>query len=314
LDNEQKVWYKYPHLERIDTTEVDGLLHLPHIWVEPKIDGANASVLIDKDGVLRGAKRSQVLGQGDDFRGLTAHIYENQQKFLDFFEKYPNHIIYGEWLVKHTITWYRLSAWNQFYAFDILNLNTGKFYSPDKRVEMLMEFEINTVPPICKLKGPLVTEAHMEQLHWYANNNNYLIDDKNKVGEGVVIKAFHENGEPFVNRYGRTTWGKIVRQEFKEKNYLAMGSPEKNLKVEPEELFVNEYVTPGRIEKIKQKIMTEKNSGWKSQYIGELLGRTYYDVFTEELWRFVQKNKIKSINFKVLNQLCIIKTKQIVGL
>jgi ATP-dependent RNA circularization protein (DNA/RNA ligase family) len=212
------------------------------------------------------------------------------------------------------VSWYRESAWNKFYAFDILNLDTGKFYPTDIRVQILDEFEIEQVPPLCKMNGPLVTEEATKQLDWYANNNKFLIDDKDKVGEGIVIKGFDKDGEPFVNKYGRTQWAKVVRQEFKEKNYIKMGAPEKLLKVCPEELFVEEYITSGRVEKIKQKILDDKGTGWRSQYIQELLSRVYHDAFTEELWKFVKKNKSASMNFKVLNRLCIIKTKKLAGI
>lgn len=308
------IWQKYMHVERLDSEEVEGLLEMEEIWVEPKIDGANASVLMDNDGILRVAKRSQVIGKEQDFRGLAEWVYSNQDNFLKFFEKYPNTIIYGEWLIKHTIGYYRPSAWKHFYAFDILDLRTGDFFSPSDRVEALKEFDINQIAPMVKLKGPLVTEAHLEQLQYYANNNKYLIDEEGKVGEGIVIKGFTKDGVPYRNKYGRTTWAKIVRQEFKEKNSLEFGARERPLKKEPEPLFAETFVTPARVEKMKQKIMTEKGTGWKSQYIAELLGRIYYDVFTEELWGFIKKEKVSSINFKTLQKVCLIKTKQIIGL
>jgi len=311
--DEEKIWYKYMHIERIDTEEVEGLLDMDEIWIEPKIDGANATVLIGADGKLTVAKRSQVLGDGDDFRGLKEYALANKDKFEAFFKKYPNHLIYGEWLIKHTVKHYRESAWKKFYAFDVLNLETGNFYAPDKRIEMLNEFDINQISPLVKLTGPLVTEAHLKQLQWYADNNKYLIDDDN-VGEGIVIKGFDKDGNPYRNKYGRITWAKIVRQEFKEKNSLAMGVTNKELKTEPEVLFCEQFITPARIEKIKQKILTDKGTGWKSEYIHEILGRAYYDAFSEELWGFIKKEKIRSINFKTLQRLCIIKTKKLIGL
>lgn len=302
------------HIERVDTEDVEGLLSLPDIWIEPKLDGANASVLLDENGILTAGKRSQVLGQGDDFRGLKAHVYEHQDKFMAFFERFPAHIIYGEWLIPHTIKYYREDAWHKFYAFDIMNGSTGEFVHTETRLNLLKEFDINQVPPICKVSGPLVSEQHMKQLQWYADNNKYLIDDPNKTGEGIVVKGFTKEGKAYVNKYGRTVWAKIVRQEFKEKNAIAMGIPDKNFKTDYEKLFAEEYITEGRVEKIKQKITTEKGTGWKSQYIGELLGRTWHDVFTEELWKFVKKNKVKTVNFKTMEKYVVIKTKEVAGI
>jgi len=310
----ETIWTKYPHIERIDSEEVQGLLELDNLWIEPKIDGANASVLMDENGVLRAAKRSGVLDTDADFRGLLAYTYENQDKFLKFFEKYPRHIIYGEWLVKHTVWFYRENAWRKFYAYDILDLDNNKFYDPETRVKMLAECEINQIAPIVKLKGPLITDAHIQQLEWYMNNNRYLIDEKDKFGEGIVIKGFSSDLKPYVNKYGRTTWLKMVKQEFKEKHVIMMGAPEKEMKTDSERIFAETFVTSGRVEKIKEKICDDKGTGWQSKYIGELLGRVYNDVFTEELWGFVKKNKIKAIDFKTLNQYVVLRTKKVIGL
>jgi len=315
LDGERlnNAWRKYPHVERLENDEVEGLLLFPELWVEPKIDGANASILKDSKGILRAAKRSQVLGDGVDFRGLVAYTYENQEKFLKFFELYPNTIIYGEWLVKHTISWYRPLAYNKFYAFDVLDLNTGYFWRPDIRLERLGALEINQVIPIAKVPGPAISTDDAERLQRYADLNRFLIDETDKVGEGVVIKAF--NGDiPYVNKYGRTTWAKIVRQEFKEQNTVAMGIGEVAFKEKPEQKFVDQFVTEGRVEKLKQKIMSEHGTGWQSKYIPEILGKIYYDVFSEELWGYIKKERVNAIDFKVLQQLTILRTKLILGL
>lgn len=302
------LWSKYMHIERMDSEEVEGLLEQETIWIEPKIDGANASILMDSDGIIRFAKRSQVIGAGQDFRGLAEWVFVNQDKFIKFFTKYPNHIIYGEWLIPHTIKFYRTSAWKKFYAFDIFDYNTQLFYSPDKRIEMLNEFEINQITPLAKIDGrSLITGSGTKALEQYIDTNKYLIDEPDKVGEGIVIKAF-TGDKPYVNKYGRTTWGKVVRQEFKEQNGLAFGVREMEI------VFIDRFVTPARIEKIKQKIMTEKGTGWQSSYIPEILGRVYYDIFSEELWNFLKKEKVSVIDFKVLNKLCVLQTKKILGL
>jgi len=276
------------------------------------VHNSNASVL-RKNGSLNVAKRSQIIGEGDDFRGLKTHIQTNANNFNKFFDKHPNTIVYGEFLIKHTIGFYRPQAFNKFYAFDILDLETNRFLRPDTRVEFLKEFDINLVPPLAKIKGPISGDDHIERLQQMANSNKYLIDETDKVGEGIVIKSFN-NDIPYTNKYGRTTWGKIVRQEFKEAHSVEMGVADLSFKEQKEQIFSEIFVTEGRIEKIKQKIMFEKGTRWDSKYIGELLGRVYNDVFTEELWGFVKKEKIVNINFKTLNQMVIIRTKQILGL
>jgi hypothetical protein len=303
-------WFKYMHVERLDSQEVEGLLEMPEIFVEPKIDGANASIHVDNNGKLRAAKRTQVLGDGHDFRGLTVYLEVHKERFLKFFEKYPNTIIYGEWLVKHTINYYREGSWNKFYAFDILDLNTGNFIRPDKRVEMLREFEIEMVVPICKINGPIVSKDIIQK---YVDQNKFLIDEPDKIGEGVVFKAFNGD-QPYRNRFARTTWGKVVRQEFKEKNYVAMGMPEIELPQLKEKLFAETFITPGRVEKCKQKICDDRGTGWDSKYIGDLLRVVYRDAFEEELWSFVKEEKVQALDFKMLGTLCVLRAKRILGL
>jgi hypothetical protein len=277
------------------------------------VHNSNASILIDNDGILRAAKRSQVLGNNTDFRGLVAYMYSIQDRFLGFFAKYPNTIVYGEWLVKHSVNWYRESAWNKFYAFDILDLNTGLFIRPDRRVEMLKEFDIEQVVPLCKLDGPLVSETSLQTLRDMVQRNKFLIDEPDKIGEGIVIKAF--NGDiPYKNQYLRCTWGKIVTQEFKEKNIKEFGPVNLKLPQEFERIFAELYITPGRIEKCKQKIMTEKGTGWKSEYIGSLLGMVYRDAFDEELWGFIKAEKVSRLDFKALGTQCVLRAKRLLGL
>ena len=307
-------WKPYQHVARLDTEDVAGILEMPVIYVTPKIDGANASVFMDEAGKLRVAKRTAVIDENQDFRGMYEFVCAHKQKYLDFFAKYPNTIIYAEFLIKHTVSWYRESAWRKLYAYDILDTASGELYETGTVMDMLKEFDIEMIVPTAKLSGPLISNEGMSQLEWYANNNNFLIDDPDKTGEGIVIKAFDRNGKAYRNRFGRIQWAKIVRQEFKEKNTVAMGLKEKALPMEHEKLFADTYITPGRVEKCKQKILADKGTGWQSNYIGELLGRVYFDAFEEELWSFIKKNKVRSLNFKLLNQYCIIKTKGILGL
>ena len=307
------MWQKYIHLERLDTSECEGILDMPNIYIEPKIDGANASVLME-DGIIKCAKRSQVLGTNDDFRGLKAYVYENQDKFLKFFEKYPNTIIYGEYLVKHTISYYQKDAWNKFYAYDVYDTATHEFYNPDTRARMLGEFDILQVP-LMKINGPIVTQNDLDKLNDYVQQNKFvinkfLIDEPNCFGEGVVVKAFDSEGKAFKNKYGRVAYAKIVRQEFKEKNIIEFGAKEVKLPNHMERLFADTYITNGRIEKCRAKMTNENNGEWHSSMIGKLLGMVYQDALEEELISFIKEQKIKKLDISSLNQYCILKVKE----
>lgn len=301
-------WIKYPHLERLDSEEVEGILEFPNLSIEPKIDGANASVFLS-DGEVKTAKRTAILSNEDSFNGFQAHVKEQEGKFRALLTELPNHIVYGEWLVKHTVSWYRPEAYGKFYAYDLYDAQTRNFLPPETRISLLQKHDILQVQPLAFLKGP-VTE---ESLDKFLDSNRFLIDEPGKLGEGFVIKAF-KDGKQYTNKFGRSCWAKKVRQAFKDIHGLAMGGLDKELPLAPEKLFADAYVTEGRIEKLKQKILETKGTGWRAAYTGEILGRVYHEVFNEELWSFVSKNKIKNISFKDLNYFVIAKAKELLGL
>ena len=85
-------WVKYQHVERLDpdNVEVQGLLN-GKVYIQPKIDGTNASVWM-KDGKLHFGKRSQEMGEGDDNRGFKAK-YQNDEKLMEFFKQHPDVIV-----------------------------------------------------------------------------------------------------------------------------------------------------------------------------------------------------------------------------
>ena len=48
---------KYQHLERLGTTEVEGI-EVGEVYVFPKLDGTNASVWVDAEPYYRKSKRN----------------------------------------------------------------------------------------------------------------------------------------------------------------------------------------------------------------------------------------------------------------
>lgn len=303
------MWEKYPSIKRIDHEEADHVLNGPDIYIEPKLDGANASVYWDASvKYVRVAKRSGPLTDEDKgFRGLEDYINDNKDNFGPFFRDNPHLMIYGEWLIKHTIGYYSPKAYKHFYAFDVFDVGTSKFLPPMERNELLSSYDILAVPVMDVLKGPKQA-ANIER---YVEQNTFLIEQPDKIGEGIVIKCFDDR-EPVLNKFGRVAWAKMVRPAFQEKCKVEFppDHPQKN----PEQAFIRSFVTQARIEKIKQKIMDSKETGWRSEYIGEVLGRAWNDVFSEELWDFVKKNKIGAFNFKLAQSICIQHTKSFLGL
>lgn len=288
------------HIERLETEEVEDLL-VGNVYVFPKIDGTNGVVWYDEENKkIMAGSRNRVLEIENDNAGFYGHIL-TQDNIARYFEKYPNRILYGEWLVPHTIKTYRDDCWRKFYVFDVGIMIDGirtEYLPYDIYRQELTEFEIEYLSPLKIIKNPTV-----ESIKFAADNNFYLMKDGN-VGEGVVCKNYE-----FYNKYGRQTWGKLVRNEFKEKHYKTMGAPE-TLENTIEEKVVNQYVTQAMVDKEYEKIKLLEN-GWSSKLIPRLLHTVYYTLVSEECWEFVKQYKNPVIDFKRLQQMTTAKVKEL---
>lgn len=103
---------KYQHLERLDTQEVEGILD-GTVHVFPKIDGTNASIWSsENDGLIRAGSRNRELSLESDNAGFYKWVIDNidTSRKWDIFDTFPNWVLYGEWLVPHSLKTYREDA------------------------------------------------------------------------------------------------------------------------------------------------------------------------------------------------------------
>lgn len=280
---------KYQHLERFGTTEVKDI-NIGECYIFPKIDGTNASIWIE-NGEIQSGSRNRHLDVGEDNAGFREWV-KTQENIKTFLKANPNSRLYGEWLVPHTLKTYTEDSWRKLYVFDVAygDIENSYMHYEDYSV-ILDDYKIDYIPPICKVLNPTY-----DRLIGQLEKNTYLIEDGEGCGEGIVIKNYD-----FKNRFGRTTWAKIVRNEFKVKNQKVHGVAEIKEKKCIEESIVREFVTESLVQKEFSKI--ESESGWSSSMIPRLLGIVYYCLITEECWNFVKKYKDPSIDFKFLKQL-----------
>lgn len=291
---------KYQHIERFGTDEVQGI-ELGTCYVFPKIDGTNSQCYLNDDNELRCGSRNRELTLDKDNAGFYNSMI-NEKNIIDYLHKYPNHRIFGEWLVPHSLKTYRDDAWRKFYVFDVCENDENdklKYIPYEEYKDLLEEFNINYIQPI-----KIIKNGTFEDFLKCTEINTFLIKNGQGVGEGVVIKNYN-----FKNKYGRTTWAKIVTNEFKEKHGREMGSPVKeNILIEQQ--IVDKYITESLVEKEYGKIKLEKD-GWSSKYIPMFLSKIYYELINEEMWHILKEFKNPTINFKTLNQICIMKIKEI---
>ena len=293
---------KYQHIERFGTDEVENI-NIGKCYIFPKIDGTNSSCWLNADGELRCGSRNRELTLEKDNAGFYAAMIKNEN-IINYLKAHPTHRIFGEWLVPHTLKTYRADAWRKFYVFDVAidndELERGLEYIPyDIYAPMLEEFGIEYIAPL-----RIVKNGDYEYFIHCLEVNDYLIEDGKGVGEGIVIKNYD-----FYNRYGRQTWAKIVRAEFKEKNRRVMGAPETE-KIMFEEKIADQYVTEALVHKEYDKIRVECN-GWSSKYIPRLLNTVFHVFIEEEMWHILKEYKNPTINFKTLNTFVIGKIKRV---
>lgn len=290
---------KYQHIERFGADEVLNI-EIGSIFIFPKIDGTNGSVWLD-GGAVQAGSRNRLLSIENDNAGFCKAMLDDL-RIEDYLLKHPEHRLYGEWLVPHSLKTYRQDAWRKFYIFDVCidREDTVEYIPYDIYKPMLDEFNLDYIPPIATMKNGNY-EAFLKAI----DKNIFLIEDGKGVGEGIVIKNYD-----FYNKYGRQTWAKIVTNEFKEKHSKEMGVPSIQAERMVEEEIVDQFCTEALIEKEYAKIVNEKE-GWRSEYIPMLLGTVFHELITEESWNFIKKLKMPTINYKTLNILAIQKVKRV---
>lgn len=282
---------KYQHIERYGTSEV-AEIDIGTCYIFPKIDGTNASVWLDNNGVIRAGSRNRQLKINKDNAGFYAWVKE-QPNIYNYLKAHPDHRLFGEWLVPHSLKTYRDDAWKHFYIFDVAvdSLEDGRtvYLDYDSYKHELDNFNLPYIQPIAIINNPTA-----EQLYSLLEKNTFLIEDGKGVGEGIVIKNYE-----YRNKYGRNTFAKIVRSEFKDLHHRTMGTPKIKGKKCVEEDIAKKYVTLALCEKTMAKIELD-NNGFSGKNIPELLNRVYHDIIVEESWNIVNGFKNPTINYKKL--------------
>lgn len=292
----------YQHVERLGRADCEGVLE-GIVYVQPKIDGTNSCVWLGQDLRLHAGSRRKELSLENDNAGFYATFKENR-RLIEYLLEYPERIIYGEWLVPHTIKSYRPDAWRKFYIFDVYDTDEHKYLPFSTYAESLENYiksedNIEIVPLMAILENP--TQEGLTEL---LKSNHYLMDDPSAIGEGIVLKNYN-----YSNKYGRTIWGKIVAEEFfGAKKSLRTKNHETKTSGDFEEMVANKYITEPVIRKEFAKVLNEvaPNGEITRDNQGKIIGMTLnkvYDAFLEdELLEVIRKNKKCTINFLMMRR------------
>jgi len=290
------MFIKYHHVERLGTDEVEGILD-GECYVFPKLDGTNASVWIEGGQLCAGSRRRKLTLEQDN-AGFLAYILDSEitAPLIALLIANPSLTLYGEWLVPHSLKTYREDAWRRFYVFDVYDREAERLLPYDEYSTMICDSAIQVIPPMRVVSRP--TEEWLVKL---LDSNTYLITDGQGCGEGLVIKRYD-----YVNAYGRMTWAKLVRNEFKEKNLKAFGVPNvqmTNLEYKIAETFLTQPV----VDKVYADMTAEEP--WRSRRIPELLGRVWHDFVVEEIWEVLKRYRNPTIDFRRLHRYVVARIK-----
>lgn len=195
---------KYKDIERLKDKYAEGFTKGEHILCQEKLDGSNASFCYDNEtNSLIAFSRRKQLDEINNLKGFYEFVSGlNVQLFKEILGN--NLIIFGEWLIPHTVK-YPQEMYQNFYVFDIYDKNINS-YIPWKQVENIANYcKLQTVPVF--YDGPFVSWEEI-----------YKLIGQTKVGaspcgEGQVVKS----QDRLNNKSSRTPeYVKIVAKEFSE--------------------------------------------------------------------------------------------------
>lgn len=272
---------KYNKIHRLGKEEVEGILDYP-VTVQEKIDGANASIWMEDGEIKLGSRNHEV----SDFRGLRKYV-DNHEGIKKLLKTNPNLRLFGEFLVKHTVS-YNETSYNHFYLFDIYSHGYDFWFDAESVKTVGEEYAIKT--PHIFIENEVTTEEDIKKCVGQSRLGPQ--------GEGVVIKSYD-----FVNKFGTyPQFAKVVTQQFKEDNAVTFGGNNKHSETYWEQYVCNEFMTLPRIKKIMQKIESAEGRPLCKRDTPRVSNTAYHDMLEEEIWT-IQK-KVHAVNFKTLKRIC----------
>lgn len=283
----------YLHIERLGTPATEGILD-GRCYIFPKLDGTRGSAWLDakQREVLTASSNRILRPELGDNQGFRAFVMRDH-RLQTYFNMHPKHVLFGEWLVRHTLKSYREDAWKKFYVFDVFDWETKRYKPFTEYVEGLQMADLDFIPPF-----GFSDCADTAYLQAFLATNTYLLKDGEGVGEGIVIKNYQ-----YWNKYGTFTYAKLVRNEFKDMHRPKNNPGRLAVKVEHTERMLlgicEQYVSQHLVDKTQAKIINDVGE-WTSKLIPRLLQTVYHDVITEEMWTILKQFKSPTIDFKRL--------------
>ena len=224
------------------------------VVVMEKLDGANASFMVDKNGNLKAFSRNTELDENEGLRGFYEWVHAN----INPLHLSRNYVYFGEWLVKHKLRYGENE--NQFYLFDIYNIEKSRYESLE---EMIKENRYLNIPmaPIFYI-GPYRSSEFIGQFVGKSTLGEQ--------GEGIVVKKYYDD----------QFFMKIVAEKFIEVKPQKDSVPSNEI----EATYIKNNLTKARVEKELYKMVDEGMVPEKfyleemSLILQHIVKRVHYDI------------------------------------
>ena len=237
----------------------------PHIIIQEKLDGANASFRRVGDKTLAFSRNNQ-LEVGKTLRGFFEWTQENINP-----DSIKDHLIYyGEWLVRHKLDYGENH--NKFYLFDIYDNNKGEYLDFDAVKSESTRLGLLHVPVF--YEGEFQSLEHIQSFV----GKSVL----GEIGEGIVLKNIN-----YRDKYGNQIFTKFVSNHFAEITNTKTHNASKNS--DPLQQFINSTLTEARVSKLIHKLVDEGElqEDYAIEDMGAILkglgSKVFDDIIKEEL-------------------------------
>lgn len=295
---------RYTDIERLKNRYRGAFTRGELITVTEKIDGANASIRYDAEtDSLVGFSRNKQVGAEDGLQGFFDFV---QAQNTDDFRKIlgTRYIIFGEWLVKHTVK-YPTEMYKNFYVFDVWDTETERYCPHSTVVQMAEKLNLKLVPVF--YVGAFVDWETVEK---YVGRTKMGAEP---CGEGIVVKSQDRLDNKFS---GTPAYVKIVSEMFAEtkSHKPKKADTERSAEYQADLRLAQKIVTKRRVEKLLQKLVESGDlpENFDERQLKEI-GKTLPKACYEDCLKEEEETVLKVKNFgKLCGKLCMQYAKELI--
>lgn len=263
-------------IERLKPKHLDGFDKGDLIYIQEKIDGANFSIKYDEEtDSIKAFSRQRELDFKETLRGAWTFAQSLDKELLKAVLG-DSLILFGEWLVKHSVP-YPNDKYQKAYFYDVYDSLNEVYLPQDKAIEIIEELGLLKVPTF--YIGEFQSWEHINSLLGQTQMGG-------EYGEGIVIKNMTKLNNPN-NRL--PFYVKSVCEQFCETKAHHIKVVDIDAMNEREQLkdLASTIVTIARVNKIINKFVDEGliEYDWDEKsmsVIAKNLGRRVYEDCIKE--------------------------------